>query len=53
MVAMRCFVWPLVLQLWSGSDADQNMGLKNSITSHLCFIVINTVFDIKWSKTIL
>ena len=58
MMAMRCFVWPPALQLWSGRLADEKLNfgdfLKfyNYLTTCKCFLVFNAVFDVRWTNII-
>ena len=58
MVAMRCFVWPLALQLWSVSEA---VRLKFEFWQFLkilypatckCFVAFDAVLCIIWTSTI-
>ena len=56
MVAVHCFVWPLVLRPWSVSQAKiQVLAIfKNSISGHRkCFVVFNAVLCIILTSTIL
>ena len=61
MVTVRCVVWPLALQLWSGSDHEtvkQNLRFGNFLKKTLylatckCFVIFNVVLCIIWTSTI-
>ena len=56
MVAVRYFVWPLALQLWSVSQAKiRVLEFKKHIlylAACNCFVIINAVLYIIWSSTI-
>ena len=58
MVDVHCFVWPLGLQWWSGSQA---VSLKSKVLAIFrilypatckCFVVFNAVLCIIWTSTI-
>ena len=57
MVAVRCFVWPLGLRLWSVSEADEISSFGDlkkilyPVTSK-CFLVFNAVFHVRWTNII-
>ena len=39
----------------AGWLADENLEFRslNFISSHLCFLVLNAVFDVRWTNTVL
>ena len=53
-VAMRCFVWPPPLQLWSGKLMIIRVWviLKKIPATCKCILVFNAVFDVRWTNII-